>query len=187
MTSDVLANAVTVLILLFGVVRLQTNLPAAESKNVYLGPHHALTHVSVTVPAYLISSVGPLALLTLKPQTYFKHRTLVVTAIRIKRLVMLHLTLGVLTPSAASPTIARIAVARALEAPNTGLIILLVQPVAYYIHHALYLLPWQLAAPFQLATTVGVLILERKVCLFPATGPACICQPAVVCASDAGL
>jgi hypothetical protein len=178
-TSDALASAITVLILLFGVVRLQTNLPDGASKDGnHLGPKHTLTHVTVTVPAYILTSVGPLALLLLKPQTYFKHRMAIVTAIRIKRLLMLHLTLGVTYPSAFAPTIARIAVARALEAPNTGLVILLVQPVAYYIHHAMYLLPWQLAAPFQLATTVGVLHWNaRFACFLQGAHPAVVNLP----------
>lgn len=155
-TSDVLANAITLLILGTGLIRLLVNLPDDHGKEVYLGPKHWLTHVTIAIPAYVFTSLGPLALLLAKPQTYFQHRMIIVTAVRLMRLLMLHLTVAA-SNSAAAPTIAKIAVARAWEAPNTGLVIVIVQPLAYYMHHMLYLLPWQFAGVFQLASTVGVL------------------------------
>jgi hypothetical protein len=153
-SSDILANAITLIIFALGVLRLQTNLPLDESRNVYLGPKHAATHVCSVFLAYVVTSIGPLVLLRFNPHLYFKHRVPIVVAVRLMRLVVLQLTLN--SHPMAAP-IARISVARALESPSKGLIILVTQPMAFFMHHSMYLLPWRIAVLFQLATTAVLL------------------------------
>lgn len=137
-SSDVLANAITLIIFALGVLRLQNNLPLDESRNVYLGPKHAATHVCSVFLACVVTSIGPLVLLRFQPQLYFKHRVPIVIAVRLMRLAVIHLTLN--SHPMAAP-IARISVARALEAPSKDLIILIAQPMGYFMHHSMYLLP----------------------------------------------
>jgi hypothetical protein len=153
-SSDVLANAITLIIFALGVLRLQINLPVNQSRDVYLGPKHAVTHICSVFLAYVVTSIGPLVLLRFQPHLYFKHRVPIVVAVRLMRLVVLQLTLN--THPMAAP-IARISVARALEAPSKDLMILITQPMAYFMHHSMYLLPWRVAVLFQLATTAVLL------------------------------
>jgi hypothetical protein len=154
-TSDLLANAITLLVLVIGIIRLQVATADGQAF-VYLGPKHTLTHLACTIPVLLSTCLGPLALMLFRPTIYFKHRMVIVTCVRVLRLLLVHLTVSA-PNSAAAPTIARIAVARAWESPNTGLVILVTGVVVYYLHHFIYLLPWKLAGTFQLATTCAVL------------------------------
>lgn len=133
-TSDLLANAVTLLVLATGIIRLQVANQTDGQGFVYLGPKHTLTHLACAIPVLLCTCVGPLALMLFKAPTYFKHRMTIVAFVRVLRLLLVHLTVSA-PNSAAAPTIARIAVARAWESPNTGLVILVAGVAAYYAHH----------------------------------------------------
>lgn len=126
-TSDVLANCTTLFFLAFGIWRLRANLPDnhRKLKDFHLGPQQPVFSLFSAVPAYLCTSVLPLVWQLRRPESYFKHRTAVVTAIRVFRLVFAVMTLG--SYSASAPTLARISVARALKFPHKALGILLVQ------------------------------------------------------------
>lgn len=155
LSSDVLANVTGLLIAVLGVARLSAHLPEDHSfQDVYLGPRRPAFHLFVAFPALLMTSLVPLLWLLCKPQSYFRHRTATIATVRLLRLLLQVLTL--VTPSAAAP-LARIVAARAWAQPHKGFRILLVMPMAFYMGHALYLLPWRSAALFQLASTSTVL------------------------------
>jgi hypothetical protein len=128
-TSDALANS-TLIFLAFGIARLRANLPEHRSIQdvLYLGPKQPMFSLWAALPAYLCTSVIPLAWQLRWPDSYFKRRTAVVTAIRVVRLVFAAMTLGAY--SASAPTLARIGFARALQAPNKAVAILIFQPQA---------------------------------------------------------
>lgn len=142
------------MILVLGFARIRDHLPEqATLHDAFLGPKRPFFHMVFAIPAYALTSVLPMLWLLCKPDAYFKRRMLLIKAIRLMRLSVQLRTL--LRPSSATP-LAEIFAARALSQQQRGFGIAIAQPMAFYLQHALFLLPWRWALAFQLVSTAVI-------------------------------
>lgn len=154
-TSDVLANVTTLFILVLGFVRMHQQLPQHGSlQGAFLGPKRPFFHMTFAIPAYALTSVLPMLWLYHRPCSYFKHRTAVVTAIRLMRLMVQLLTM---TSPTAVVHLAAIITDRMAHKPHHALGMVLGHPLAFYLQHSLFLLPWKRALLFQLVRTATLI------------------------------
>jgi hypothetical protein len=154
-TSDALANVTTLLILVLGFIRMYQQLPQHGSmQGAFLGPERPFFHMTFAIPAYALTSVWPMLWLYHRPSSYFEHRTAVVTAIRLMRLMVQLLTM--LSPLAVEHLAAIIA-DRMSHKPHHALGMVLGHPLAFYLQHSLFLLPWRRALLFQVVSTATLL------------------------------
>lgn len=150
-----LAYATTLAIIALGFARMSEHLPEHQSyQQAFLGRNRPFSHMSFAIPAYVLTSVAPMLWLLISPQSYFRHRMGLILGIRLMRLTVQLLTM--LMPSVVAP-LAQIVAARALQQPHKALAIVLAQPMAFYMQHALFLLPWKHAAVLQLVSTLAML------------------------------